>query len=169
MNNQASLASLSENNLLGKYWRLYFAVLDAFTRWFNPPTIPVAVRAGTPPRCYTAGICCYLTWKDHYRSFICCAFNKAVAVVTITHGSHVIPQWCNQRFSIPGPSVQREVWGTPMYARALGLLLLLSSVRKIHSRGIEKYKASSDLVVQNVKSDVICRKWTLDSISAHLA
>lgn len=56
-----------------------------------------------------------------------------------------------------------------MYARALGLLLLLSSVRKTHSRGIEKYKASSDLVVQNVKSDAICRKWTSDSIGAHLA
>lgn len=28
----------------------------------------------------------------------------------------------------------------------------------LHSRGIEKYKASSDLVVQNVKSDVIYRK-----------
>lgn len=69
----------------------------------------LSVVAGIPPCCYTAGICCYLTWKDHYTSFIWCAFNKVVAVVTVTHDSHVILQWCNQRFSIPVTSVQREV------------------------------------------------------------
>lgn len=162
MKNQASLAPLSGNNLLGKYWRLYFAVLDTFTHWFNPPA---AVGAATPPCCYTAGICCYLTWKDHYRSFIWCAFNKAGAAVTITHPAVVQPAIQHSRpissKGSEGRQCMPEHWDF--------IAPLLSSLRKIHSRGIEKYKASWDLVVQNVKSDVICRKWTLDSISAHLA